>query len=138
MEEVNRIICVNQQDLFELLSKRRVDMYTFIPQYMTSAFCNREIDSDYSFFQFADVEDWIDFLKKEFKILPDPFTKDRIDTITSGWIGFTYRYLQIKTKISSRELIDKIPLENLLNSYAGLHTVDEDMAYDIIVKDFCL
>ena len=55
-----------------------------------------------------------------------------------GWIGYTYRYIQIESQISSKILIDKIPLDKLLRAYAGLHTVDEEMAYDIIRNDFDL
>lgn len=131
-------ICEQQQDFFEYTSNLLLDMYNFIPSFMKSDFCNRELDSTYSVFQYADIYDWEDFLKKEISFTPKPFIKERIPKNVVGWIGYTYRYIQIESQISSKILIDKIPLAKLLRAYAGLHTVDEEMAYDIIRNDFDL
>ena len=113
-----------------------MDMYIFIPDFLQSDFCNRELDADYSVFQCSDVEDWLDFLKKEISLTPDPLAKKKIPPKVAGWLGFTYRQIQVETKMKSSEIIQKIPLQNMVQAYAGLHTVDEDMAFEIIKNDF--
>ena len=138
MKDTDRITCRNQQEFFELMTQRGIDMYTFIPDFLNSDFCNRELDADYSVFQWADAEDWLDFLQNEISLTPNPLIKEKIPPKIAGWIGFTYRQIQINTKKNSKEIIRKVPLQNLLNAYAGLHTVDEEMAYEIIEKDFSL
>ena len=129
-------ICEQQQEFFEDISKNKVDMYTFIPAFLMSDFCNRELDAFYSVYQYSDLGDWEDFLKKEIEITPDLFTKKRISVKISGWLGYTYRYIQIESGLKSRDIIEKIPVEKLILSYEGLHTVDEKMAYKIICHDF--
>lgn len=49
-----------------------------------------------------------------------------------------YRYLFIVTGIKSAELVQKITYNVMLRYYPGLHTIDEDMAVDIICNDFKL
>ena len=136
MKITERITCKNQQEFFELMSKKCMDMYTFIPDFLQSDFCNRELDADYSVFQCSDVEDWLDFLKKEISLTPNPLAKKKISPKVAGWLGFTYRQIQVETKMKSSEIIQKIPLQNMVQAYAGLHTVDEDMAFEIIKNDF--
>lgn len=132
------IICRNQKEFFEYASDNMLDLYAFIPAFMKSDFCNREIDSFYSVFQYADILEWEDFVKKEIQFVPNPFVKEKIPKKVAGWIGYTYRYIQIESEIPSRDIIEIIPITKLIGAYAGLHTVDEEMAYDIICKDFSL
>jgi hypothetical protein len=40
--------------------------------------------------------------------------------------------------MQSRDIAEKVPAEKLIRSYGGLHTVDEDMAIEIIMQDFGL
>lgn len=42
------------------------------------------------------------------------------------------------TQIKSAELVQKITYNVMLRYYPGLHTIDEDMAVDIICNDFKL
>ncbi|MCR5103669.1 MAG: hypothetical protein K6B68_04345 [Eubacterium sp.] len=96
----------------------------------------RTLDSTYSVFQYSDVLDWKDFLQKEISFSPDILTDNKIPSKMAGWIGYTYRYIQIETGLKSKKIIERIPLDNIVNYYAGLHTVDEIMAYEIISHDF--
>ncbi len=64
--------------------------------------------------------------------------KQPVSFRVAGWIGFTYRQLQIETGIQSRDLWEKVPFDNLLCAWFGLHTVDEVIAAEIIIADFQL
>lgn len=54
------------------------------------------------------------------------------------WIGFTYRMLYIETKIPSAELCNIVSFDAMCGYYPGLHTLDEEMAIDIICENFNL
>ncbi len=134
----DRFICNRQKELFEYAQSHYANIKIFTHDFLCSDFCNRSLDQPYSVDQFADIMNWLEFLEKDCKIKPDPLQKERLPKIVAGWLGFVYRQLQIETGLKSRVLADKIPFERLVIAYPGLHTVDEDMATDIICHDFGL
>lgn len=138
MTEFEYEVCERQQEFFELIQKRKVNFYTFTPMFLRSDFCNRELDADYSWFHSVDIMEWEELLMDDCPIIPDIFQKDYIPLEAAGWIGFVYRHLHYATGLSSRELAKRVPVERLIIAYQGLHTVDEDMAAEIIIEDFNL
>lgn len=139
MTDEYRNICVQQQDLYECVQKKLADVYEFSEAFLQSDYCNRHIDAPYDVHQYDDIVNWFEFLEME-NIVPMPKQEQifPVSCATAGWIGFMYRYIQIETGIASRELRKKVPFEKLAISYPGLHTVDEQMAFDIIKHDFSL
>lgn len=81
---------------------------------------------------------WLEFLEKDCPVVPDILQKDRISRDVAGWMGFTYRQLQIETGMQSRDIAEIISAHDMLICYPGLHTVDEDMAAEILMHDFHL
>lgn len=71
-------------------------------------------------------------------IRPDRSQAEMVSPEAAGWIGFTYRQLHFASGLSSQELAERIPVDRLLIAYPGLHSVDEDMASDIILHDFSI
>jgi len=137
LSSIETAICETQGDLFEFVANLGTDMEWFIPTYMNSDFCNREMDATYSYFQMEHPLEILDFLSKEIgecKIKPNKYF--RLDV--AFWLGYTYRQLKIQTGVSSKEIFQTISLEKLCNAYAGLHTVDEEMATDILCENFNL
>lgn len=53
---------------------------------------------------------------------------DHIGGFLPNWIGQFYAYFQWRYKISSKEVILRIPLEFLISGYAGLHDLDLEVA----------
>jgi len=50
------------------------------------------------------------------------------------WIGEFYAYYQWKNKISSKDLLKKIPLDYLKKAYPGLHDLELDLAVQKVTK----
>ena len=46
-----------------------------------------------------------------------------------------YRQLYIETEIPSAELVEKADFATMCRYYPGLHTIDEEMATDIICEN---
>lgn len=125
-------ICMTQGEIYEYAAKLLYDREEFSQKYLTSNFCNREMDARYSVFQLADAEECMDFIQKEFVPQTSPVQYIQQKTF---WIGYTYRRLQMITGIPSRELANLVPYPVMARYYEGLHTVDEDVAIEIIIED---
>lgn len=131
-----RYICNQQKELYEYVQNLNSDIRKFSNDFMHSFFCNASLDKPYSVDQFADIVNWLEFLEKDCKVEPAPFQKNRVSFAAAGWIGFIYRYLHFVTGLPSHILADKVPVDRLIIAYPGLHTVDEDMAAEILMHDF--
>ena len=138
MENVNWQICNTQGNIFReyaLLMNPKA-FREFVRFYMESDFCNREMDSNYSWFHLQPPGQSMDFIDKE---IPLKTKKDWTYTTKyiyspdiAWWIGFTYRHLALVTKLQSREIVKLIPMDVLEISYAGLHTIDDEQAVEIL------
>lgn len=119
----------NQGKLFDYVASNYPDMDTedFIYFYMKSktrkyvdeaqAFvCTMDANELWQYFQNTDGYE----LKKGVALkgfLPD-------------WLGEFYAYYQWQYGISSKNLIDKVPLDYLKKAYAGLHDLDLKLAVE--------
>ena len=135
--DVDYIICRNQGNIYKQMAKDGYDVKEFSDLYLHSEFCERAFDTIYSRFQMADRLECLDFILPE--IAPVPKNKDGyFDEDVAYWIGFFYRQLYVETKVPSKELADLISFETMCRYYPGLHTVDEEMAIDIVCENFGL
>lgn len=133
MTKVQEIICETQGEIFRCASEMGLDMDFFVPKYMDSRFCERCMDTIYSPFQMADAEECLDFIQPEIKA--PQLAEVRYDPNVMEWVGYTYRHLYFALEKSSREIAERVPFLSMLAYYPGLHTVDEDMAVEIINED---
>jgi len=133
MTHIQDIICETQGDIFKCANELKLDMDVFVPAYMKSRFCEKSMDTVYSPFQMADAEECLDFILAEIDV--PKIKKIKYKPTIIEWIGYTYRQLYFALGKSSREIIDKVSFTSMLVYYPGLHTVDEDMAVDIINED---
>ena len=139
LDAEHRFICKQQQELFEYVQEKGADVRAFAEAFMKSDFCNRSLDKPYSVDQYADILNWLEFLEwEQITVQPVPDQPNPIDVVLAGWVGFTYRQLQIETGLQSRELWKKVPMNRIIIAWPGLHTVDEDMAAEIFMEDFHL
>ena len=133
LTKIQDIICETQGDIFRCASQWKLDMDIFVPKYMDSQFCLRNMDGIYSYFQMADGEECLDYILKEIDV--PTLSKEKYQPQIMEWVGFTYRQLAFVLAKKSSEILDKLPLTAMLMYYPGLHTVDEEMAIDIICED---
>ncbi len=119
-------ICKTQALLFQTMASRMVNMHDFIKNYMTSGFCNRQMDSLCDHYQIASPDEIIPELKNDFKIIPDPLAEP-IDKDDAYEIGYIYRYISRKYNISSKELVSSLPYSfiiDLIREYPDASTRD--------------
>lgn len=122
-------VIANQGKLFDYVALNYQDMDTedFIYSYMKSN-TRKYVDEAQAFVCTMDAKDlWQYFqntdgyeLKKGVALkgfLPD-------------WLGEFYAYYQWKYGISSKILVDKVPLDYLKKAYAGLHDLDLELAVE--------
>lgn len=128
-------ICRTQEDIYRWAAERKYDIKRFSNEYLSSDFCRRAMDSFYSRFQLCDPDECMDFVTPEIGGADKFQSELYFDEDVAGWIGWMYRFLAFETKLSSKELNSKVPFDAMCRYYPGLHTVDEDMAVDIIRKD---
>lgn len=133
LSRVEEIICETQGEIFQCANEMKLDMNIFIPKYMKSEFCKRNMDTIYSHFQMTFPEDSLYFILQEIDV---PILNEvQYNSTVMEWIGYIYRHLYYALKKDSNVIIDKVPFECMLAYFPGLHTVDENMAVDIIFED---
>lgn len=125
-------ICRTQEDIYKWAAARKYDMAAFSNAYLSSDFCRRAMDSEYSRFQLCDPDECMDFIRPEIGTFE---TDLYFDEEVAGWIGWMYRFICFQTGISSKKLNEKVSFNSMCAYYPGLHTVDERMAVEIISKD---
>ena len=138
MNSEERYICNQQKELYEYVYSRNIDIEQFSDFFLNSDFCNNSLDKPYSVDQFADIMNWLEFLEKEGCKYNVSTMRANYPIEAAGWCGFTYRQLQIETGLQSKDLALRVPFNRLAVVYPGMHTIDEEMAVDIIKHDFNL
>ncbi len=108
-----------QGHIFEYASELGLDMETFTTEYMTSDFCNLEMDSDYSPFQNELDVPCMEVISNEFRTkgIKIPVDAQKSYRYCAYYIGFVYRYLQVLSGLSSKELVLRIPYEKMRLQY---------------------
>lgn len=105
-------------------------MEDFSKKYLASGFCSKAMDTLYSRYQMDDPEEILDHLQKEFQL--KEADGKYLDPDAAFWIGWTYRQMYFRTGKKSAELNQLVSFEQMAMWYPGLHTIDEEMAADLI------
>jgi len=120
-------LCKIQGRLFELSLKENLDSETFIKQYMKSKAAS-DYGLPYNRLQWAGEEYILEEVMDECK------DKLKIGTLYSKdvmfWTGYIYSYWHFLTDESSKKIVSQAPPKIMKNSYAGLHTIDIDLAIE--------
>lgn len=141
LTDVQYTICDNQGNVFEYIARTYTfdTFISFVPAFMNSNFCRTQWDVPYSRYQFDLIDENLDFLlpelKKTMQFIPASENDRIFDPDTAHWIGFTYRQLQILTKIPSQQLIRAITFNDMCGAYPGLHTVSDEMSAQWLITD---
>ena len=135
MTAIQYDICDTQAMIYSYAAEQGYDMQQFSDFYMASDFCRREMDAEYSVMQLADDTVCWECIEPEIgphlKKYPDGLC---FDVDAAWWIGFTYRQLVFLTGRTSSEIVKKASFKQLISAYPGLHTVDEEMAGEILIE----
>lgn len=116
-------ICITQENLFKYAVEKGYDIEDFITKYMQSDFCKRHMDALYSWLQTEFETMVMSYLLDE--ITPEK-TDQQQDKNAFGWIGWMYRYLQLRLEISSKKIIEMLPLKDMLAYYKDMHTKEAE------------
>lgn len=117
----------NQGKLFDFIAQSFPDKDTidFIKTYMTSK-TRKSVDEAMAY-----------VITMDFKELWDYFSKTESYTLKEGnalngflpdWIGEFYAYYQWYYNMPSSEVIEKVPVDFLMEAYYGLHDLELDLA----------
>ena len=131
-------ICDTQQDIYKIAALSQYDMKAFSDAYLSSVFCERQMDSSYSRYQFSYGEECMDFITPEIgEFKSQEYVKnDKMFSMdVAEWIGWTYRQIQIITKIPSKKLKDYLSFDELCRYYPGMHTILEDYAAEDMIRN---
>lgn len=117
----------NQGKLFDYVASNYPDMDTedFIYSYMKSN-TRKYVDEAQAFVCTMEAKDLWEYFRKTDRYELKKGTA--LKGFLPDWIGEFYAYYQWKYGISSRRLIDKVPLDYLKKAYAGLHDLDLELA----------
>lgn len=131
--DVGYQICMAQSKLFVYAIEQDYDDDDFIQQYMNSEFCNKKMDASYSWFQLMNAAYNMSYLLDEI----DPIKSNmHYDLDTIAWVGWMYRYIQLRLEIPSREIYKTLPLSDMLLYYKGMRTEDAEYFIEHIQKKF--
>lgn len=131
--DVGYEICNTQSRLFLYAIRHDYDDDDFIKKYMESQFCNHKMDALYSRFQLMNAAYIMSYLLDE--ITPEK-SKKHYDENAIEWIGWMYRYTQLRLEISSKNIYKTLPLNDMLYYYKGMRTEDAEYFIEHIQTKF--
>ena len=134
MNEMQHRICRTQAMLFEWAADNKYSFPEFADIYLSSDFCARNMDTVYSTFQLREPLEHMDFIRMECPNIDNLISDRNYSGAIAYFAGYIYRALYYNTGLPSYNLIRKYPYnEKIPLWYPGLHTVDYDMATDMIL-----
>ena len=124
-------LCDIQGRLFELSLTKGYASENFINLYMKSKTA-ADYGLKYNRLQWAGEEYLLDELADECKgklVIGDQYSKDEM-----FWIGYTYSYWHFLTGESSKKIVAQASPKTMKRAYAGMHTMDMQLAIEDLKK----
>lgn len=135
IDDIGRVICDRQGKIFRIAADRMYDMSAFARAYMNSYFCNGQMDSIYSRYQFAweyeSIEEFLDECPDICLVMPN----EKYDSDIAEWAGYIYRILAFCSGYSSKEIYAAIPFSELVGRYEKYNPICSEYTDDEIVAD---
>ena len=121
-------LCDTQGKLFELSGERGYDSESFIKAFMTTDI-SKDMDKDFHHVQWAGKEYIMSRMEDE---NPDAIDSNGIvfDNETLYWTGYIYRYWNIYTGESSKDIYKQAPAKTMQTVYLMYHTISPELAID--------
>ena len=127
-------LCDTQGKLFELSGERGYDSETFIKAFMTTDI-SKDMDKDFHHVQWAGKEYIMSRMEYENS---DAISDNGIvfDNETLYWTGYIYRYWNIYTGESSKDIYKQAPAKTMQTVYLMYHTMSPEVAIDRLKESF--
>ncbi len=127
-------LCDTQGKLFELSGERGYDSDTFIKAFMTTDI-SKDMDKDFHHVQWAGKEYIMSRMEDE---NPDVINGNGIvfDNETLYWTGYIYRYWNIYTGESSKDIYKQAPAKTMQTVYLMYHTMSPELAIDRLKESY--
>ena len=121
-------LCDTQGKLFELSGERGYDSETFIKAFMTTDI-SKDMDKDFHHVQWAGKEYIMSRMEEENSAA---ISNNGIvfDNETLYWTGYIYRYWNIYTGESSKDIYKQAPAKTMQTVYLMYHTMSPELAID--------
>ena len=127
-------LCDTQGKLFELSGERGYDSEAFIKAFMTTDI-SKDMDKDFHHVQWAGKEYIMSRMEDE---NPDAIDSNGIvfDNETLYWTGYIYRYWNIYTGESSKDIYKQAPAKTMKTVYLMYHTMSPELAIDRLKESY--
>ena len=127
-------LCDTQGKLFELSGERGYDSEAFIKAFMTTDI-SKDMDKDFHHVQWAGKEYIMSRMEDE---NPDAIDSNGIvfDNETLYWTGYIYRYWNIYTGESSKDIYKQAPAKTMQAVYLMYHTMSPELAIDRLKESY--
>ena len=127
-------LCDTQGKLFELSGERGYDSETFIKSFMTTAI-SKDMDKDFHHVQWAGKEYIMSRMEEE---NANSISNNGIvfDNETLYWTGYIYRYWNIYTGESSKDIYKQAPAKTMQTVYLMYHTMSPELAIDRLKESY--
>ncbi|MBE6966505.1 MAG: hypothetical protein E7441_10800 [Ruminococcaceae bacterium] len=127
-------LCDTQGKLFELSGERGYDSETFIKSFMTTAI-SKDMDKDFHHVQWAGKEYIMSRMEEE---NANSISNNGIvfDNETLYWTGYIYRYWNIYTGESSKDIYKQAPAKIMQTVYLMYHTMSPELAIDRLKESY--
>ena len=127
-------LCDTQGKLFELSGERGYDSETFIKAFMTTDI-SKDMDKDFHHVQWAGKEYIMSRMEDENS---DVIRGNGIvfDNETLYWTGYIYRYWNIYTGESSKDIYKQAPAKTMQTVYLMYHTMSPELAIDRLKESY--
>ena len=127
-------LCDTQGKLFELSGERGYDSEAFIKAFMTTDI-SKDMDKDFHHVQWAGKEYIMSRMEDE---NPDAIDSNGIvfDNETLYWTGYIYRYWNIYTGESSKDIYKQAPAKTMQAIYLMYHTMSPELAIDRLKESY--
>ncbi len=127
-------LCDTQGKLFELSGERGYDSESFIKSFMTTAI-SKDMDKDFHHVQWAGKEYIMSRMEEE---NANAISNNGIvfDNETLYWTGYIYRYWNIYTGESSKDIYKQAPAKIMQTVYLMYHTMSPELAIDRLKESY--
>lgn len=127
-------LCDTQGKLFELSGERGYDSETFIKSFMTTDI-SKDMDKDFHHVQWAGKEYIMSRMEDENSAA---ISNNGVvfDNETLYWTGYIYRYWNIYTGESSKDIYKQAPAKTMQTVYLMYHTMSPELAIDRLKESY--
>ena len=127
-------LCDTQGKLFELSGERGYDSESFIKAFMTTDI-SKDMDKDFHHIQWAGKEYIMSRMEDENS---NAINNNGLvfDNETLYWTGYIYRYWNIYTGESSKDIYKQAPVKTMQTVYLMYHTMSPELAIDRLKESY--